>query len=101
MVAFSCDILIKNLCFIPVIITPASYHDQQPVSNCLMMAFVFANWLCLRYKLSAILSIVVCTTMNFRYFTYPVAMSGTDWRGPLQCICTPWISNGYFSTFKN
>src|SRR5690606_28630087 len=64
-----------------------------------MRTFFFSYRLGLRNKIPSILTIIVSPAMHFGYFTFPVTMSGTNRRSPLQCIGAPRVQRSYSSAF--
>lgn len=48
----------------------------------MIFTFISTHRLCLRNKLSAIFTIIICPTVYFRYFTIPVTVAGVNRCGP-------------------
>src|SRR5215204_2652094 len=57
--------------------------------------------LCLRHKLPAVLSIVICPAVYFRNIAFPVAMARINRCCPFQGIGIPGVWRSYFPSFKN
>src|SRR5688500_15739891 len=66
-----------------------------------MLTLIRPYRLSLRYKFSAIFTIIIRPAMYFRNFSFPVTMPRIDWCCPFQCISTPRIGSSYFSSFEN